>query len=115
MLALSLDLNAVMTSQEEREASKLQVAAMCNDQDEYQRLRAANFVSWLLEDVDSVTAEVNTSRDNQLREFEREGLLRFTFSAHGENTYEIVTGGFRAFWDAASMYDRSLSAGKQTP
>lgn len=76
--------------------------------------KAANFVSWLLEDVDSVTAEVNTPRDAQLREFEREGFLRLSLTTHGDNTYEIITGGFRAFWDAAAVYDATLVPSKGT-
>jgi hypothetical protein len=69
--------------------------------------RAANFVSWLLEDVDTVTAEVGTPRDEQLREFARDGFLRFSGCTCGTNNYEIITGGFRAFWDAAAMHERA--------
>jgi hypothetical protein len=69
--------------------------------------RATNFVSWLLEDVDSVHAEAGTPRDEQLREFERDGFLRFSGCTRGTNNYEIVTGGFRAFWEAAAVHGRA--------
>jgi len=64
-------------------------------------MSAQDFVSWLLEDIDTVHAEADTPRDEQLREFADEGFLRFKGCIHGTNNYEIVTDGFRAFWQAA--------------
>lgn len=59
--------------------------------------RGANFIDWLIEDVEQVTAEVGTPRDAQLREFEAQGFLsRKEYAGHGENNYAI-TGKYLNF------------------
>lgn len=50
---------------------------------------ARDFLSWLIEDICNVHAEVSTARDEQLQQFVREGHLTFSFCAHGTNTYAI--------------------------
>lgn len=57
---------------------------------------AANFLSWLAEDVNTVSAEVGTPRDLQLKEFEAQGFLRQYDCAHGTNFYEITSGWMNA-------------------
>lgn len=77
-------------------------------------MSASNFVSWLLEDIDSIHAEAGTPRDEQLRAFEREGFLHFKGCIHGTNDYEIMTDGFRAFWAAAEVHARSMPSPQGT-
>lgn len=52
---------------------------------------ASSFLGWLLEDVDTVTAEVGTPRDAQLKEFEAQGFLRFKSLWADTNNYEITS------------------------
>ena len=50
-----------------------------------------NFIAWIMEDINTVTAEVGTPRDVQLKEFERQGFLKFGFETHNTNTYSITS------------------------
>jgi hypothetical protein len=52
---------------------------------------ANDFLGWLLEDVDTVTAEVGTPRDVQLKAFEAHGFLRFKGMWADTNAYEITS------------------------
>lgn len=54
-------------------------------------VEASNFLAWLAEDVEVVTAEPNTPRDSQLREFSEKGFLKFSSCVHGTNYYEITS------------------------
>jgi hypothetical protein len=54
---------------------------------------AINFLAWLIDDINEVTAEVGTPRDAQLKEFAEQGFLRATGSWHGTNIYEITNSG----------------------
>jgi hypothetical protein len=54
---------------------------------------AAGFLTWLIEDINTVTAEVDSPRDMQLRSFEKLGFLRVTGLFHGTREYEITTKG----------------------
>lgn len=58
---------------------------------------AAQFISWLLEDVNDVHAEIGTPRDETLKEFATKGFLKLSLSCHGENTYEITSKGYTAW------------------
>lgn len=73
-------------------------------------MSARDFVSWLLEDIDTVYAEAGTPRDEQLRAFANDGFLRFVGCIYATNEYEIITEGFVAFWRAADIN----TAGEQT-
>lgn len=54
-------------------------------------ISASNFLGWLIEDTHSVTAEVGTPRDAQLKEFEVWGFLRFKGTFADTNEYEITS------------------------
>jgi hypothetical protein len=58
---------------------------------------AMNFLAWLIEDVNDVSAEIGTPRDAQLKEFESKGFLNLRLSVHGENTYAITSKGATCF------------------
>lgn len=51
---------------------------------------AANFLSWLLEDVNDVHAVIDTDRDRQLKEFAGKGFLKCTGADFGTAHYEIT-------------------------
>lgn len=55
--------------------------------------KAANFLAWLIEDVNDVSAEIGTSRDAQLKEFEKQGFLKLYDATHGTNFYNITSKG----------------------
>ena len=52
--------------------------------------RKENFITWVIEDINTITAEVGSPRDVQLQEFAKHGFLKFAFMTHGTNTYEIT-------------------------
>lgn len=54
---------------------------------------ATNFLAWLIEDTNTVCAEVNTPRDRQLQEFARQGFLRLRGTFSDTNDYEITSKG----------------------
>lgn len=56
-----------------------------------QKAEAANFLAWLAEDVEVITAVPQTPRDTQLREFAAKGFLKFSSCVHGTNYYEITS------------------------
>jgi hypothetical protein len=55
--------------------------------------KATEFLGWLIEDTHSVTAEVKTPRDDQLKEFEAQGFLRLKGTFADTNEYEITSKG----------------------
>lgn len=61
--------------------------------------KANNFLAWLIEDINTVHAEVGTPRDAQLREFEAQGFLQHSDCLHGENTYAITNKGAVGYRD----------------
>lgn len=62
-----------------------------NEDQMSKEVEASNFLAWLAEDIEIVTAEANTSRDVQLQEFAGKGFLKFTSCIHGTNNYEITS------------------------
>lgn len=57
---------------------------------------AMNFLAWLMEDVNDVSAQVGTPRDSRLKEFEQQGFLKLYESRHGRHYYEITSLWMRA-------------------
>ena len=52
---------------------------------------AMNFLVWLVEDANTITATADTPRDAQLKQYTDEGYLTFAYAAHGDNTYAITS------------------------
>jgi hypothetical protein len=52
---------------------------------------ASNFLAWLAEDVEVVTAVPSTPRDAQLKDFADKGFLKFSSCVHGTNYYAITS------------------------
>lgn len=58
---------------------------------------ATNFLAWLIEDINDVSAEVGSPRDKQLQEFAEAGFLRLYQTAHRTNFYEITNKGATSY------------------
>lgn len=53
--------------------------------------RAANFLAWVMEDVNCISAEPDTPRDNELKEFVTQGFLAVASPCSGDNFYVITS------------------------
>ena len=51
---------------------------------------ASNFLAWLIEDTNTVYAEIGSPRDAQCKEFQEQGFLDTPREGHGENIYPIT-------------------------
>jgi predicted glycoside hydrolase/deacetylase ChbG (UPF0249 family) len=64
--------------------------------------KTLNFLAWLLEDVNDISAEVGSPRDAQLQEFEKQGFLEHYDCHHDTNFYAITSAWME---DTSGMRD----------
>lgn len=50
-----------------------------------------NFLAWLVEDINDVTAEADSPRDAQLKQYADEGYLKLALCTRHDNTYTITS------------------------